>query len=212
GPRINRNLLVFLAADRNRVPELRAAMKTRLAWQSILAEKGADGLDLSASEIAQAETKLKETDEAIEQRIGETYQYVMIPRQEPKQSQVTWQTTRATGTEALAEKVGRKLASSEDLIASYSGVRVRMDLDRVEAPLWDGDHISVRKLWSYYAQYLYMPRLAGFGVLAAAISDGVAQVNWAQDTFAFAERYDPDSDRYPGLATGRHVDVGLSKD
>ena len=34
----------------------------------------------------------------------------------------------------------------------------------------------------------------------------------AQDTFAFAERYDPDSDRYPGLATGRHVDVGLSKD
>ena len=212
GPRINRNLLVFLAADRNRVPELRAAMKTRLAWQSILAEKGADGLDLSASEIAQAETKLKETDEAIEQRIGETYQYVMIPRQEPKQSQVTWQTTRATGTEPLAEKVGRKLASSEDLIASYSGVRVRMDLDRVEAPLWDGDHISVRKLWSYYAQYLYMPRLAGFGVLAAAISDGVAQVNWAQDTFAFAERYDPDSDRYPGLATGRHVDVGLSKD
>src|SRR5690606_6731639 len=127
GPRINRNLLVFLAADRNRVPELRAAMKTRLAWQSILSEKGADGLDLSASEIAQAETKLKETDEAIEHRIGETYQYVMIPRQEPKQSQVTWQTTRATGTEPLAEKVGRKLASSEDLIASYSGVRVRMD-------------------------------------------------------------------------------------
>jgi hypothetical protein len=82
---------------------------------------------------------------------------------------------------------------------------------RAEAPLWDGGLIGVRKLWSYYAQYLYMPRLAGFGVLAAAISDAVAQVNWAEETFAFAEGQDPESDRYLGLTVGQHVDVGVSQ-
>lgn len=212
GPRLNRNLLVFLAADNNRVPELRAAMKSRLAWQSILDERGVEGLNLDASQIAQAERKLADADDVIEHRIGETYQSVLIPRQEPKQPNVTWQTMRAGGDEPLADKVGKKLASSEDLISSYSGVRVRMDLDRAEAPLWDGDHVGVARLWSYYAQYLYMPRLTGFGVLAAAISDGVSRTTWEQETFAYAERYDPDADRYSGLVVGRHVDVGRSRD
>lgn len=212
GPRLNRNLVVYLAADKNRVPELRQAMKSVLAWQSILSEQGAEGLDLSASEIAQAETKLGEAVEAVTQRIAETFQHVLLPRQQAGKPEVTWQSTRATGEGSLPERVGRKLTSSEDLISSYSGVRVRMDLDRPEARLWDGDHIGIQKLWSYYTQLLHMPRLAGFGVLAAAISDGVAQLNWEADTFAYAERHDPEADRYAGLAVGRQVDVGLSRE
>ena len=35
GPRLNRNLVVFLAGDANRVPELRAAVRQWLAWTSI---------------------------------------------------------------------------------------------------------------------------------------------------------------------------------
>ena len=56
-----------------------------------------------------------------------------------------------------------------------------------------------------------MPRLGNFGVLAAAISEGVAQINWAEDTFAFADAYDPDDDRYLGLKTGQNVGVGMSQ-
>ncbi len=210
GPRINRNLLVFLAADANRIPELRAAVRSWLAWQSILEERGAEDLNLNPSEVKQAETKLREADETIRQRIGESFQHVLVPRQQPGNAEIVWQTTRATGNGDLADKTARKLSSSEDLITAYGGIRIRMDLDRPEAPLWDGDHIGVRKLWGYYCQYLYMPRLASFDVLAAAISDGVAQVNWAAETFAYAEAYDEDADRYRGLKTGQHVDVGGS--
>ncbi|GIU92727.1 MAG: hypothetical protein KatS3mg011_1633 [Acidimicrobiia bacterium] len=101
----------------------------------------------------------------------------------------------------------RKLVASEELIVRYAGVRVRLDLDRPEAPLWEGDHISVRKLWSYYCQLLYMPRLARFEVLADAIADGVGQINWT-DTFAYAESYDETVDRYLGLTVGQRVALG----
>ena len=68
----------------------------------------------------------------------------------------------------------------------------------------------MRRLWNYYCQYLYMPRLANFGVLAAAISSGVALTTWNPETFAFAQAYDPDQDRYLGLQTGQNVTVGES--
>ena len=212
GPRINRNMLVFLAADQNRVPELRSAVRDWMSWKSILDEKGADALDLSASEVKQAETKLNESDDTIRQRIGEAFQHVLTPKQQPGKADIVWQTTRATGNGDLAAKTGKKLASSEELISSYGGIRVRMDLDRPEANLWDGDHVEVRKLWDYYCQYLYMPRLANFGVLAAAISDGVAQLDWVEDSFAFAESYDDTAHRYRGMKVGEHVGVGMSQD
>ena len=211
GPRINRNMLVFLAADEKRIVELREAARSWMAWKSILGEKGAEGLNLNAGEVAQVETKLREMDETITQRIAETFQHMLTPRQEPAKAEVTWQSTRATGQGDLAEEAGKKLKSSEDLIEAYGGVRVRMDLDRLEADLWDGEHVGVRKLWGYYAQYLYMPRLAGFGVLVAAISDGVAKISWEEDTFGFAEAYDEENDRYRGLKIGENVDVGMSQ-
>lgn len=212
GPRINRNLLAFLAADPNRVPELRAAVRDWMAWKSILDEKGADGLDLSGSEIKQAEKKLQEADDTIRQRIGETFQHILTPKQQPGKAEVSWQATRATGNGDLAEKTAKKLESSEELISSYGGIRVRMDLDRPGASLWDGDHIGVRQLWGYYCQYLYMPRLADFGVLAAAISDGAARTSWEIETFAFAEAHLAEPDGYRGLQAGQHIGVGLSHD
>ena len=45
-----------------------------------------------------------------------------------------------------------KLRGEEGLITTYSGARLRLDLDRI--PLWRDPHLPVRDLWSYYAQYL----------------------------------------------------------
>jgi hypothetical protein len=35
---------------------------------------------------------------------------------------------------------------------------------------------------------------------------------WDQESFAYAEGYDPDANRYRDLVYGRHVDVGRSRD
>ena len=214
GPRINRNMLVFLAAEKARVPELRQAIRSRMAWQSILDERGEFGLNLTPSDVNQAETRRKDADRTVDLRIGETFSQVLYPVQSPGESEIRWAAVRASSVGNLAERVSRKLESSEHLISRYHGTRVRRDLDRRDARLWkgpgEGSHICIQELWSYYCRYLYMPRLAGYGVLATAISGGVASMSWQAETFAYAESYDEESGRYLGLQTGQHVEVTRS--
>ena len=208
GPRINRNLLVVLAADKNRVEELRGAARQYLAWKSIVGDK--EELNLNPHQLRQAETKRKEADETAGHRIGETFRLVLTPAQDPGSAELEWRQTRVSSSGGLADRVARKLESDESLIASYGGIRVRMDLDKI--PLWSdrGDR-EIRELWSYYAQYPYLPRLAHPEVLTRAIENGVQSLNWEKETFAYAEAYDEEHDRYLGLKTAELVSVGSSQ-
>ena len=216
GARQNRNMLVFLAAEKARVPELRQAMRSRMAWQSILDEQGEHELDLSPSDVHQATARRDDADGTVDMRIMETFSQVLYPVQVPGESEIRWTAVRAGSTGDLVERVARKLESSEHLISRYSAVRIRRDLDRSDARLWKGDdggsHIGVQELWSYYCRFLYMPRLAGFGVLASAVANGVASMSWQTETFAYAESHDRRSGRFLGLQAGRHVEVTRSRD
>ena len=97
--------------------------------------------------------------------------------------------------------------NEEALITEYSGPRLRMDLDRV--PLWRGNHVTLRQLWSDYCQYLYLPRLRDSKVLLDAVRSAVALLSWTTDTFAYASAYDEEADRYVGLTAGEHASVVL---
>lgn len=118
---------------------------------------------------------------------------------------MTWEAIRVTGTEPVPVRVSKKLGDAELLITSLGGVRLRMDLDGV--PLWKGDHVGTQQLWSYFAQYLYLPRLRDRSVLIGAINDGVVKLTWEQDTFAYADAWDDETKRYKGLVTGGHANV-----
>ena len=132
-------MLVFLAADRSRLQELRHAVRQHLAWASIEAEQ--ETLNLDNFQRRQAETKRDQFNTAVGQRIGETYAWVLTPGQSVDDPTVTWDETRVAGTDPLAVRVAKKLIGEEGLIIEYSGIRLRMDLDRV--PLWRGDHVPV---------------------------------------------------------------------
>jgi hypothetical protein len=162
----------------------------------------AETLNLSPHQQKQANTKLSETDNTVTSRIGETFVHVLTPRQTPGTADIEWQITKPSGAGTLAERVGRKLASEEKLITTYGGVRVRMDLDRV--PLWsDRGDVGISDLWSAYANYPYMPRLASFDVLGNAVSDGTSQMNWGSETFAYAEAHN--NETWVGLHIAEHV-------
>ena len=120
---------------------------------------------------------------------------------------ISWEETKIAGPEALAVRVGKKLRNEATLITEYSGVRLRMDLDRV--PLWRGDHVTLRQLWSDYCQYLYLPRFRNSAVLVDAVRSGVALFSWTTDTFAYASAYDEQVNRYVGLTAGQHPAVVL---
>jgi hypothetical protein len=74
-----------------------------------------------------------------------------------------------------------------------------------DIPLWRGDHVAIRQLVEDFAQYIYLPRLAGPEVLLQAVRDGVALLTWQTDTFAYAESYDETAGRYRGLRGGQTI-------
>ncbi|MBY0324746.1 MAG: DUF499 domain-containing protein [Reyranella sp.] len=200
-PRLYRNALVFLAADKVRLQDLDEALRRYLAWASIVEEK--DTLNLDPHQARQAETQKQAANGAVLARIPEAYQWLLVPEQKTPQDKMVWQATRLTGSDALAARVSKKLRSDEVLVASFGSTILRMHLDRV--PLWRGNHVEVRQLADDFARYLYLPRLADSAVLGQAARSGVALLTWRADTFAYAESYDEAAKRYRGLRAGNDV-------
>lgn len=202
-PRLYRNTLVFLAADRVRLQDLDEALRKYLAWSSIVAEK--ETLNLDPHQARQAETQKQAADGAVTARLPETYQWLLVPEQTNPQAPVIWQALRLTGSDALAVRASKKLRSDELLIGSLGSTILRKHLDAV--PLWRGDHVAVRQAVDDFARYLYLPRVAGPEVLVQAIRDGLALLTWRADTFGYAEGYDEAASRYRGLHGGHGVNI-----
>jgi predicted AAA+ superfamily ATPase len=200
-PRLYRNTLVFLSADKVRLQDLDEAVRRFLAWESILAEKLA--LNLDPHQVRQAETQMQVADGAVTARLPETYQWLLVPEQANPQAPITWQAIRLSGSDALAVRSSKKLRSDESLVTSLGSTILRKHLNDV--PLWRGDHVAVKQLVEDFARYLYLPRLAGPTVLVQAIRDGVALLTWQSDTFAYAESHDEGAGRYRGLRGGQMV-------
>ncbi len=198
-PRLYRNTLVFLAADKARLQDLDEAVRRWLAWESILGEK--DTLDLSPHQVKQAEMQQAAADSAITARLPETYQWLLVPTQASPQASVEWQATRLSGQDALAARASKKLRSNEALITGFGPTLLRMELDRV--PLWRGDHVDIKQLVEDFARYLYLPRFKDSSVLLGAIGDGIALMTWEHDAFAFADSFDDTAGRYRGLRAGQ---------
>jgi hypothetical protein len=152
-PRLYRNSLVFLAADRTRLQDLDEAVRRYLAWVSILAES--DLLDLSQHQMKQAEQQKENAAALVRSRIPETYQWLLVPVQPLPQQAMGWQALRLSGDEALAAKVSKKLRKDEMLITNYAGTSLRTELDRI--PLWRGDHVSIKQVTEDFARYVYLP-------------------------------------------------------
>jgi predicted AAA+ superfamily ATPase len=202
-PRLYRNTLVFLAADKTRLQDLDEAVRKFLAWETVLDQK--TKLDLSPHQVKQAETQKTAADGVVTARLPETYQWLLIPTQANPQAPITWQTVRLSGQEALAERASKKLRSDESLLGNFAASRLRMELDRV--PLWRGNHVAIRQLVEDFGRYLYLPRLQTSAVLLNAIRAGLALLTWEQDAFAYAESYDESSGRYRGLQSGAQLGV-----
>jgi len=204
-PRLYRNTLVFLAADRTRLQDLDEATRKYLAWESILAEKGESGLNLDPQQVKQAETQKTAADATVTARIPETYQWLLVPVQSTPQAAITWQALRLSGQDPLAVRASKKLKSEELLITGFAATRLRMELDRV--PLWRGDHVAIKQLVEDFARYLYLPRLRDPSVLLGAIREGLALLTWTKDAFAFADSFDEGENRYRGLRAGQLVSL-----
>jgi len=201
--RTNRNTLVFLAADRTRLEELKQRVRQYLAWKSIYEERVT--LNLDPFQQKQAETKLEGAQEAVEKRIPETYVWLLVPNQDDPRGSMQWVEFRLQPQEKLALAAARRLKQEEMLITQWAGTLLQLELNRI--PLWRGDHVNIKLLADDFAQYLYLPRLKDTDVLLGAITNGLESLVWERETFAYADSWDANRNRYRGLKAGQHLTI-----
>jgi hypothetical protein len=149
-----------------------------------------------------------QSDDTVQTRIRETYTWLLVPTQELK-GDASWQEVKVpVAPESLPLRASRKLRDEELLLTNMAGVRLRLEIERV--PLWENDHVGVKRLRELFAQYLYLPRLRDEDTLLEAIQDGIAKTTWNPDTFAYADAWDEGQGRFTGLVAGSYGGVMLN--
>lgn len=185
GPRRGKNLLVFVAASADVLPELQAATRDYLASASTDGDEATAGIGEPQEERSRHEPESQRVDELV----AATFDFVLVPLEPTETQAFQWQVTRLGGEGRLGTRVSEHLIAQGELEAHYEGTYVRVDIDRHELWSEDGD-VSVGELWSHYARHIHMPRLASLAVLSDAISDGVASDSWSHETYAYQEASD----------------------
>lgn len=196
-PRVNRNMLVFIAADARQLDNLKDAVRASLAWGEIV--RDTKRLNLTQSDSALAEAKLAEANETMKTRLKEAWCYLHYPAQESAQADVEWVSGKIPAQDGLLARASKKLVAEEGLLTELGPTRLDRDLQKY---IWNGKpHLSLKDLREYLNRYIYLPRLKNQEVLVKAVQAAVSGM--LPGPFAYAERWDEKSDTYLGLVIER---------
>jgi predicted AAA+ superfamily ATPase len=193
-PRLYRNMLVFLAAEQRQIDNLKAAMRSALAWAEIVKEK--DRRNLRPSDISLASAKLTEADETLKTRIKEAWCYLIYPVQETPQADLEWTTSKVPAQDGLLARTSKTLVTDEGLFPELGPARLDHNLQKY---IWNGKpHLRLKDLWEYLNRYTYLPRIKNRQVLAKTVQSAISAM--VPGPFAYAERWDETKGAYVGLA------------
>lgn len=192
-PRVYRNMLVFLAAEQRQLDNLKSAQRAALAWAEIVKET--KRLNLTQSDSALAEAKLKEASETLKTRLKEAWCYLLYPVQESAQADVEWTFSKVPAQDGLLARASKKLVSDQGIWPELGPGNFNSQLEKY---IWNGKpHLHLKDIWEYLNRYTYLPRVRNRAVLTktvqAAIGGTVAGV------FAYAEGWDEARQTYLNL-------------
>lgn len=192
-PRVYRNTLVFIAAETRQLDSLKEAVRATLAWGEIV--RDTKRLNLTQSDSALAEAKLREAKETTKTRLHEAWCFLLYPVQETAQSEVTWMSGKVPAQDGLLSRASKKLVSEEGLLPELGPTRLDRDLQKY---IWNGKaHLSLKDLWEYLNRYTYLPRIKDKQVLIKSVQAALS--NMLPGPFAYAERWDEQTRAYRGL-------------
>ena len=193
-PRVYRNMLVFLAAEQRQLDNLKSAQRAALAWAEIVRET--KRLNLTQSDSALAESKLKEATDTLKSRLKEAWCYLLYPVQESAQSDVEWTTAKVPSQDGLLARASKKLVSDQGIWPELGPDNLNRQLEKY---IWNGkSHLQLKDLWEYLNRYVYLPRIKNQAVLKKTVQSAVSGM--LPGPFAYAERWDETEDSYKGLA------------
>ena len=197
-PRSNRNMIVFLAAKNDSIRELRRWAGQYLAWESIVNGNahGEKIQGLKDDRLKEARSRLNDNKERTKDALNRSYRHALYPTQsDDTKTQYKFAHSQTDAGGDIVEAAFKKLIEEEAIADNMSGGSLERFLDKY---VWSReeteDHIDIDKLWSFFARFVYMPRLGSKSVLVNAITSSVAE-----GLLGSASKYDQESGKYEDL-------------
>ena len=206
--RVRRNTLLFLASKKDETRTLKNAVKTYLAWNSIVSGERRI-TSLSGDRYSQARNSLNAAERDVRAALVRAYRWAMAPVQEdPRKSEYRMRASQTGAADAgeIVRSAFEKLLEDEALADEISPTALASMLQQY---VWSGerDHIHADALWDMMTSNVYMHRLRNRSVLDNCISRGVPD-----GAFGYADGY------YSGEYTSmrfreqvRHPTFGVSE-
>ena len=170
-PRRWKNMLLFLAAEAEKLAVLKGVVREFKAWSEVLIE--ARNLGLNLVQIDDAKSNLETATNNFAQKISQAYSQLLAPDTYesadlnlPPRVETIYCTTEDNISAASA-----KFENDAMLLNALGAENLKNLLDKF---IWrEGNSVNVNRLWEYFAQYYYMPRLVDEKVLFEAIRRAV---------------------------------------
>lgn len=197
GPRVNKNMLIFLAPDETQMGSLRSSIRNYLAWKSIYDSR--TELQLTPMRMQEAETRLKEAEQSVKSLLSAAYTWLLVPgASENAVNEIVFHAEQlqdaGEGPGRIVPAAAQMLRSHDEVVTTWAPRFLRELLDK---QLWNGrDELAIRELWDYFCKYLYLQKLANEKVLLSTIQSGIAQ----KSGFSYAD--DVLDGKYLGLKRG----------
>lgn len=182
-PRQNKNMLLFMAAKGNSLPELQKTVRRFLAWKKIKDE--AQQRNLDTVQLREANNSMAQIETSLKMKLSQTYSAIFAPdAEENNLKDISWEAYEIScNDESNIQKAAEKFYNEELLIRSWGAIHLKQKLSEL---IWkNSDSTDFKRLWEIFTTYLYMPRLNDSKVLKSTIIKGVQ----AKD-FAIAETFD----------------------
>ena len=187
-----RNTLLFIAARRDDIRDLKNLVKNYLAWNSVMNgdERHSALGNLEGARLDQTKGNLESTEDAVTTALFKAYRWALAPSQADPQ--------KSTYDFSIADtkpEDGRIIRRLRDKFIEDDTIVTKIDPEifagKLQQYVWSSDayqeHIGLDTLCELMAQNVYMPRLRDRNVLATCIRDGVQA-----GIFGYASAYEGD--------------------
>lgn len=196
-PRYRGNRLIFVAPDWSSLSRLRDAVRTALAWESIVDDVKEGRLNIDRLQENQAKKEL-ETAAAVSARVvRDCFRWVLCPYMaNPTDQSPTVEAFQLnTSGSGFGPEVERVCQENELIIDTWSPIHLRSKLQEL---YWKADKKAVPAMtfWEDSLRYLYLPRLKNRRVLEQAIVKGAGSKDF------FGTAYGQSGEKYDGFKFG----------
>lgn len=196
-PRYRGNRLIFIAPDHAALSRLSDAIRTALAWNSIVDDLKEGRLNIDRLQEQQAQKELRTAEEVLPRSIRDCYRWLLCP---VMLSATAHQPTIEafplnTSSGALGTEIERVCQENELIITAWSPIHLRTKLKEL---YWKAEQPTVKAVdfWEDSQRYLYLPRLKNRSVLDQAIIKGAS----SRDFFGTA--YGQTGETFEGFQLG----------